>query len=146
MRVVNTSGITYGFIYKGRTIIIPFDSREYTLPDDVDTKQFGNNLTITVPPRPIIIQPVIKSETSNTSVVKIDLGDITVFDTIKVSPSENKSFTSANGSLTNATTFVNPESVTPTIVTPVTPKPKTTKPKTKAVKKIPKKIETKQTF
>lgn len=91
MQVVNVSGITYGFSYNGRTIVVPFDNRVYTLPDDVDMSQFGNCLRIVTPPAPkpkqqeiVIIQNPIEepakveivslnTEETNTNVVTIDL-------------------------------------------------------------------------
>ena len=89
MRVVNVSGITYGFSYNGRTIIIPYDERVYTLPNDVDMNQFGKAILVLEPPpskHPAInvienkIEDVVEvkasDENTNNNTITIDLSDI----------------------------------------------------------------------
>lgn len=76
IKVINVSGITYGFNHKGRTIIIPYDERTYTLPNDVDRSQFGNSIRIleeiiNTHEEPVNIMPVNLQK--NSSVVEIDL-------------------------------------------------------------------------
>jgi hypothetical protein len=69
MKVVNVCGITYGFTHKGRTIIIPYDERVYTLDDDVDMSQFGNSIRVIEPPKP----KFVSVPAPETSIVKVDL-------------------------------------------------------------------------
>ena len=79
MKVVNVVGHTYGFLYMGRVIAIPADGREWTLPDDVDVNQFGRNLRITVPKKPVIVSAVIPIEEpkSQASTIVINIDEIT---------------------------------------------------------------------
>ena len=87
MRVINVSGLTYGFTHNGRTIVIPFDRREYYLDDDVDTTQFGRAIRITVPPvlrrespPPVIEEKVLQVEEPKESVENIITLDLSDFD------------------------------------------------------------------
>lgn len=41
MKVINYCGHAYGFMYKGSQINIPYDGKEYYVPDDCDKTQFG---------------------------------------------------------------------------------------------------------
>ena len=78
MRVVNVVGYNFGFMYRDRLVVIPYDNREWIVPDDVDESQFGGNLKITVPRKPIVVSEVVKVDevVSNTSSILINIDDV----------------------------------------------------------------------
>ena len=138
MKVVNVVGYSYGFTHLGRTIIIPYDSRVYTLPDDVDVTQFGNNLKRIDTPIPTL--SVIK-ETPKTTIIEAPTTTSIVKVEITESPFNTATFIESSNL---STTIVSGSSEVVPVQVSATPKPKTSKPKT--VKKTVKTDTKKQSF
>lgn len=76
--VINTVGHSVAFRHSGGQFIIPYDGRQYTLPDDFPVDQLRGVARWKVIGAPIIQEPisdVSKQEESN-NVIHIDISDL----------------------------------------------------------------------
>jgi len=73
MKVINYCGHAYGFMYKGSQINIPYDGREYYVPDDCDKNQFGRFIR-EVPGSTVRIESVVDDMTGS-NIVEYDIAE-----------------------------------------------------------------------